>query len=46
LASFQRFFQRLESVDCAVPVLSVVTHRTRNIIFIGIFLNLFWVNNF
>ena len=46
LASFERFFQRLESVDCAVPVLSVVTHRTRNIIFSGICLNLFWVNNF
>lgn len=44
LTSFQIFFELMDSVDCAVPVISVVTHRTRKMIVFGISMNLFWVN--
>jgi hypothetical protein len=44
LASFQIFFEQMDSVDRAVPVLSVVTLRTRKMIVFAISIYLFWVN--
>lgn len=44
LASFQIFFEQMDSVDRAVPVLSVVTRRTRKMIIFAFSIYLFWVN--